>query len=263
MWIVHDINDVHNVSGNSELLFSDKRFFSVDLNMCGRKTLTRDMQSIIVELAIDDWQDDDFYPSYNIAPTQSSPILIGDGSSRIVRSMKWGLIPSWSKDESIGSKMINARSETLHEKPSFQNLIHQNRCVIIADGYFEWKRDSEGSQPFYIFHPENKLLPMAGLWTSWKSSASQIINSYTVITTSPKKEIRHIHNRMPAILNPMSIDEWIHCEKTPSGQALTNLVPTPKPLAFHPVSTFVNSPKNNSIDCIRSIRDSSTLGLFN
>ena len=230
--------------------------------MCGRKTLTRDMQSIIDELAIDEWHDDDFHPSFNIAPTQTSPILIGDGNSRIVKSMKWGLIPSWSKDESIGPKMINARSETLTEKPSFQSLINQNRCVVIADGYFEWKRKSDGSQPFYISHPENKLLPMAGLWTTWESTENEIIKSYTVITTAPQKEISHIHNRMPAILNPMAIDEWIHCEKTPSNQAMTNLVSMVKPLAFHPVSSFVNSPKNNTIDCIRSTQDSSTINLF-
>jgi putative SOS response-associated peptidase YedK len=230
--------------------------------MCGRKTLTRDMQSIIQELAIDEWHDDDFHPSFNIAPTQTSPILIGDGNSRIVRSMKWGLIPSWSKDESIGSKMINARSETIQEKPSFQNLINQNRCVVITDGYYEWNRRQDRSQPFYIFHPEKKLLPMAGLWTTWETTENEIIHSYTVITTSPQKEIRHIHNRMPAILNPMAIDEWIHCEKTPSNQAMTNLVSMVKPLAFHPVSSFVNSPKNNTIDCIRSTQDSSTINLF-
>ena len=230
--------------------------------MCGRKTLTRDMQSIIQELAIDEWQDDNFYPSYNIAPTQSSPILIGEGSSRIVRSMKWGLIPSWSKDESIGSKMINARSETIQEKPSFQNLINQNRCVVITDGYYEWNRRQDRSQPFYIFHPEKKLLPMAGLWTTWETTENEIINSYTVITTAPQKKISHIHNRMPAILNPMAIDEWIHCEKNPSNQAMTNLVSMVKPLAFHPVSSFVNSPKNNTIDCIRSTQDSSTINLF-
>ena len=230
--------------------------------MCGRKTLTRDMQSIIEELAIDEWHDDNFHPSYNIAPTQFSPILKGENQFRIVKKMKWGLIPGWSKDESIGSRMINARSETLQEKPSFQNLVHHNRCVVIADGYFEWKRESDGNQPFYIFHPENKLLPMAGLWTSWKSSESQIINSYTVITTSPQKGIAHIHNRMPVILNPMSIDEWIFCDVTSSNQAMANLAPYTKSLSFHPVSSFVNSPKNNSIDCVRSIKDTATLDLF-
>ena len=230
--------------------------------MCGRKTLTRDMQSIIEELAIDEWADDDFNPSFNIAPTQISPILIGEDNSRIVKPMQWGLIPHWAKDKSIGSKMINARSETILEKPSFQNLINQNRCVVITDGYFEWKRESDRNQPFYIFHPDKKLLPMAGLWTTWTSTDSQTIESYTVITTSPQKEIAHIHNRMPVILNPMTVDEWIHCETTPSNQAIVNLIPFTKSLVFHPVSTLMNSPKNNSLDCIRSIQDSSTLDLF-
>ena len=127
--------------------------------MCGRKTLTRDMQSIIEELAIEEWYDDNFHPSFNIAPTQTSPILLGDGKSRIVKPMKWGLVPSWSKDESIGSKMINARSETLTEKPSFQNLINQNRCVVIADGYFEWKRKSDAANLFIFPIPKTNSCP--------------------------------------------------------------------------------------------------------
>ena len=230
--------------------------------MCGRKTLTRDLQSIIEELAIDEYLDDGFEPSYNIAPTQLSPVLIGKNDSRLLRRMKWGLIPGWSKDEAIGSKMINARSESLLEKPSFQNLVHQHRCVVITDGYFEWKKGTEGSQPFYIFHPGKKLLPMAGLWTTWESSSSKIISSYTVITTIPQKSIAHIHNRMPVILNPTAIDEWIQCEKNTPVVAMTNLVPYPGNLLFYPVSTFMNSPKNNSKECIRSTKNYKTLDLF-
>ena len=111
--------------------------------MCGRKTLTRDVQSIIEEMAIEEWQDADLYtPSFNIAPTQSTPIMI-DHMGRNVKPMKWGLIPNWAKDESIGSKLINARSETLLQKPSFQNLVSQKRCVVITDGYYEWKKIQE------------------------------------------------------------------------------------------------------------------------
>ena len=231
--------------------------------MCGRKTLTRDLQSIIEELAIDEYLDDGFEPSYNIAPTQFSPVLIGKDDSRVLKRMKWGLIPSWSKDEDIGSKMINARSESLLEKPSFQNLVHQNRCVVITDGYFEWKKGNEESQPFYIFHPGKKLLPLAGLWTTWESSSSRMISSYTVITTNPQKAIAHIHNRMPVILNPTAIDEWIQCESHSPNQALSNLVPYSVPLSFYRVSTFMNSPKNNTRKCVRSIQDNSTLDLFN
>ena len=230
--------------------------------MCGRKTLTRDMQSIIEELAIDEWEEFEFNPSYNIAPTQITPILIGEENSRIVRAMKWGLVPRWAKDESIGGKMINARSETLLVKPSFQNLVDQQRCVVIADGYFEWKRGPEKNQPYYIFHPDQKLLPMAGLWTTWESSTRGQIHTYTVITTTPQPGIAHIHNRMPVILNPISIDEWIQCKKYSSHQAMENLIPYPKSLSFYPVSPLMNTPKFNTSDCIVSIQDSSTLDLF-
>ena len=231
--------------------------------MCGRKTLTQSMQSIIEELAIDEWNAKDISPSYNIAPTQSSPILIGENNSRIVKEKKWGLIPRWAKDESIGLKMINARSETILEKPSFQNLVHYNRCVVLADGYFEWKRESNKNQPFFIFHPDQKLIPMAGLWSMWESSDSKIINSYTVITTSPQKEISHIHNRMPVILNSITIDEWIQCESHSPNQVLSNLVPYSVPLSFYPVSTFMNSPKNNTRKCVQPIKNNFTLDLFN
>lgn len=230
--------------------------------MCGRKTLTRDMQSIIEELAIEEWEDDSYLPSYNIAPTQVTPILLHQEDSRVVKPMKWGLIPSWSKDESIGSKMINARVETLTEKPSFQNLVHQHRCVVIADGYYEWKRTQDGNQPYYISHPDNKLLPMAGLWTTWTNQSGGNLHSYTVITTTPQSAISHIHNRMPVILNPMAIDDWIQCETVSPNQALQTLMPYAKALSYHPVSTLMNSPNQNSKECIRSVQDASTLNLF-
>ena len=121
--------------------------------MCGRKTLTRDIQSIIQELAINEWVDPDSYSlSYNIAPTQRSPILIFENSQRVVKQMQWGLIPKWSKDQTIGSKLINARAETLLEKPSFQHLVPTQRCVVLADGYYEWKRSNSRAIPYYIFH---------------------------------------------------------------------------------------------------------------
>ena len=137
--------------------------------MCGRKTLSRDIKSIIEEMNIEEWQDSDIYqPRYNIAPTQYSPVII-DKVVRHAKLMRWGLIPNWSTDSSIGSKLINARSETLLQKPSFQNLVPSRRCIVISDGYFEWKRTSNRSKPYYIYHSEEKLLPMAGLWDIWKN----------------------------------------------------------------------------------------------
>ena len=121
--------------------------------MCGRKTLSRDIKSVIEEMNIEEWQDSDLYqPRFNIAPSQYSPVII-DKVVRHAKLMRWGLIPNWATDFSIGSKLINARSETLLQKPSFQNLVPSRRCVVISDGYFEWKRTSGRSIPYYIHHP--------------------------------------------------------------------------------------------------------------
>ena len=224
--------------------------------MCGRKTLTKDKKTIIEELLIDEWQDDNYEPSFNIAPTQNCPVLISMENSRIIKSMKWGLVPNWSKNRSIGSKMINARSETILEKVSFKNLVRTNRCVVISDGYYEWKRYGHGKKPFYIHHPEHKLLLMAGLWTSWGSS-SDAISTYTVITTTPQKQIAHIHNRMPVILELSQIDNWLKPSKGNKISAqLDCLRPFIGKLIYHPVSSFVNSPKNNERDCILAKKNS-------
>ncbi|MDP6532634.1 MAG: SOS response-associated peptidase [Candidatus Marinimicrobia bacterium] len=219
--------------------------------MCGRKTLTRDMQSIIEELAIEEWMNpESYFPSYNIAPTQLSPIL-GYSGKRIVKQMRWGLIPSWAKDKSIGSKMINARSESLLEKPSFRNLVSRNRCIVIADGYYEWHREGDKKTPYYIHHPDRKLLPLAGLCDTWKNEDGEKILSYTVITTEPTLDIAFIHDRMPVILKPTDIDQWIQHSSQSVNEALELLQPYPEPLNHHSVSTFVNSPKNNSEQCIQ------------
>ena len=233
--------------------------------MCGRKTLTRDIQSIIEELTIEEWEDHDRYiPSYNIAPAQFSPIMTQGVKYRIVRPMKWGLIPSWSKDKTMGKKLINARSETIMEKPSFQNLVYQNRCVVISEGYYEWQRMgiNNKKQPVYIFHPKGRLLPMAGLWSAWTSSTGKELLTYTVITTTPNKSISHIHNRMPVILHLRDLDTWLGSNQTQIYEAMDLLIPYRGDLGFHPVSTMVNSPNNNSSECIRPLTDGSTLNMF-
>jgi putative SOS response-associated peptidase YedK len=220
--------------------------------MCGRKTLTKDMQSIIEELAIEEWENPDNYlPNYNIAPTQNSPILI-DSGKRIVKPMRWGLIPSWAKDEKFGARMINARIETLTEKPSYRNLLPKNRCVVIADGYYEWKREGDKNKPFYFKDHGGKLLPMAGLYDVWNHPDGYLVPSYTVITKEAQKDIASIHNRMPIILPQSHLDEWLKTESFSTAEALdfarnTNLV-----LEKYPVSSLVNSVKNNSPDCILS-----------
>jgi len=219
--------------------------------MCGRKTLTKDMQSIIEELAIEEWENPDNYlPNYNIAPTQNSPILIDNGK-RIIKTMRWGLMPSWAKDDKFGAKMINARIETLTEKPSYRNLVSSNRCIVITDGYYEWKKEGDRKIPFYIKNPDNKLLTMAGLYDVWKDPKGKLIPTYTVITKASEDIIAEIHGRMPVILPQAHLDIWIKTEMASSTEAI-ELAKTAKPkLEKYPVSTFVNSVRNNSRDCIK------------
>ena len=212
------------------------------------------MFSIIEELAIDEWQDpDNYFPSYNVAPTQIAPVLVYNGK-RIVTPMRWGLIPHWSKEPARGAGIINARAETIMEKPSFKYLIYRNRCVVITDGYYEWKKTDDKRQPYYIHHPDKQLLPMAGLWDMWHAPDGKAVLSYTVITTIPRPELAHIHNRMPVVLNHDDISQWIDLKQHTVKSIIPLLKPYDSTLSVHPVSPMVNSPKNNHIDCITPLK---------
>ena len=227
--------------------------------MCGRKTLSKGITSIIEEMNIEDWQAHDYKPNYNIFPTNFSPVLINDKLKK-TKMMRWGFVPPWSKNDQIGSKIINARLETILENPSFSGLVKSNRCVVLADGYYEWTK--QHSQPYYITHKKNKILPLAGLWTTWQSSNSSTISTYTVITTSPVKSISHLHNRMPFILDDSNIDKWINCNQFTISECL-DYIPLEKPsLKFYTVSKIVNSPKNNSIQNIREEKPNEILNFF-
>lgn len=211
------------------------------------------MQSIIEELAIQEWEDPDNYaPSYNIAPTQTSPILIDDGMRRI-KPMRWGLISSWSKDMSFGARMINARAETIAEKPSFRGLLPRKRCIVIADGYYEWQKTAAGKQPHFIQRNGGGILPMAGLWDMWINQDWKPVFSYTIITTTPQPDLSFIHDRMPVILGKDKLDHWLKTQEHPPGEVLPLLNPTRDKMAAWPVSTLVNSPANNNPGCQRPL----------
>jgi len=192
----------------------------------------------------------DWSPSYNIAPSQITPVLIFDESRRIL-PMQWGLIPFWAKDKKIGYKMINARAETLTEKRSYKNLLKRRRCIAITDGYFEWQKKNGSKEPFYIYRKNNEFLSMAALWDQWKSGDGQLLNTYTVVTTKPQANISHIHDRMPAIIPRENLDIWLRTDEFKPEEALKLLQPYGENLEFYPVSKAVNSPKNNSPECIR------------
>ncbi len=225
--------------------------------MCGRKTLTKDKTEIIKEYLQDETQAKfDWTPSYNIAPGQTTPILTYQNQRKIL-SMQWGLIPHWAQDKKIGYKMINARSETLDKKKSYAPLLKHNRCIVITDGYYEWKKQSSGKQPYFIYRNNQDFMPMAGLWSQWKSPRGKTINTYTVITTTPQQNIAHIHNRMPVILNAGTIDQWLKADKKNSQDLL---IPYQEDLNYYPVTPKMNKPMYNSPKCLeRYSPDSLTL----
>ena len=229
--------------------------------MCGRKTLTKDKTEIIKEYLVNTGNAKfDWTPSFNIAPSQISPILIYNGE-RTILPMQWGLIPHWAKDKKIGYKMINARSESLMVKKNYAPLMKDQRCIIITDGYFEWKSGKSGKIPYFIFRENWDFISMAGLWSKWQSDSGEILDTYTLITTEPQQGISHIHNRMPAIIHKEYLNIWLNHEKYSQEKALKLLKPFDGKLLYHPVSNFMNNPRNNSPKCIEKY-EQGNLSLF-
>ena len=237
-----------------------KEIFNYIANMCGRKTLTKNKRAIIEELMIDDWQIEDYLPSYNISPTQHSIVMIQANGSNIAKRMKWGLIPNWSKNDSFSSKMINARLETLRSKPSFKDLIYKKRCIVPSNGYYEWKQNGPNKNAYFINRKDNRLLLFAGLWTLWPSPSGSVY-TYTIITTKAQQDIAHIHNRMPVILDKSKIDKWINIENR-SFEIQEAISQSKESLDHYQVSNFVNSPNNNSKRCITPFKEPVNLNLF-
>ena len=213
--------------------------------MCGRFVNTNKIEDLVEQfnIDIDSANELSISKSYNICPTQYSPVIFEDTVQRKIEMMHWGLIPSWSRDKQFSSNMINARFETIKEKPSFKNLINTNRCIIIASGYFEWVQAESNKQPYYIYNNE-KLLPMAGLWTKWKD-----ILSFTIITRNAHERLRPIHHRMPLVLDANGIDSYLSNDISfDESYTISNSY-----LRYHKVSTKVNSTLNNDETCIDSI----------
>ena len=228
--------------------------------MCGRKTLSMSKREIIEQLMVDEWQAEDYTPSYNIAPTQNSVVLVQERGYNIVRSMRWGLIPAWSKNELYGSKMINARIETVTAKPSFKNLIPKNRCIVLSDGYYEWKQSGGRKVPFFIQRKGGGLMFFAGLWTTWSMSSKRIF-TYTILTTKAQGDVSAIHNRMPILLDKPKVEMWTNLDNQFS-EIQQELSKFKNRFSYYQVSDFVNSPKNNSMECIAPFEAPVNLNLF-
>ena len=168
-----------------------------------------------------------------------------------LEAFRWGLIPAWAKEEKIGSRMINARAETLAEKPSFKNAYKHRRCLVPADGFYEWKKEGRVKIPYFVRLKSEKAFAFAGLWDVWKSKAGERIFSFTIVTTSPNPLLSEIHNRMPVILSPEAYDTWLDSEPVDRRELRHLLVayPAEKMEAFV-VSSRVNSPTNDDSETI-------------
>ena len=191
-------------------------------------------------------------PRYNIAPSQSIAVVrhLPGENFRHLDMLRWGLIPHWAKDMKIGYRLINARSETLAQKPSFRTAFKKQRCLIVADGFYEWKHSGKTKQPYFVNLNTGNVFGFAGLWESWKSPDGNIVESCTIITTSPNELIREIHDRMPVILHPEQYETWL--QDSPSVHTLQQLLmPYPADeMEIFRVSSEVNSPQNDSPTCL-------------
>ncbi len=217
--------------------------------MCGRFTLALDPDEI--EAAFELSAPKDWTARYNVAPTQ--PIaVIANAANRKIEVFRWGLIPGWASDIKIGSRMINARAETLAEKPSYRTALKKRRCLVLADGFYEWKKDKKGKTPMYIQLKGGKPFAFAGLWEVWKSAdKKETIKSCTIITTEPNALMSDIHDRMPVILSPKAYDLWLAADEMTADQLLPLLKPFPtSQMKAVAVSTLVNSPAADVPECI-------------
>ena len=233
--------------------------------MCGRFTFTSD--SGLLQQFFPDFEiPSDMSPRYNITPTQNVVVITNvqdesetDAGKKKVEFCQWGLIPSWAKDEKIGSKMINARSETLSEKPSFRNAYKRRRCLILADGYYEWQQvpGDKLKQPVYIRFKSKNPFAFAGLWEKWQTNWMEIpLRTCTIITCPPNPLLKNIHHRMPVILPPDAYGQWLDPNEKLQEELQPLLVPYHgEEMEAYAVSRLVNRPTNDSSECIAPMSD--------
>jgi putative SOS response-associated peptidase YedK len=224
--------------------------------MCGRYALYTDVY---------EWSDLGFvwpfeegwsWPSnYNVAPSSFAPVVL-NLEQPIIARYRWGLVPSWSKDPAMGHRLINARAETITEKPAFREAFKRRRCVVVANGFFEWQKKGQKRIPFYIKPRLSALLGFAGLWEHCTMPSGERLNTFTIMTTLPNQLMAPIHNRMPAILAPEHFNEWLQPTPKDLDRLRSFLAPYPEEkLEAYPVSQFVNNPANNAAECIQSLGD--------
>ncbi len=221
--------------------------------MCGRYTLSTppDLIAEFLELA----EAPEVGPRYNIAPTQEAPIVrfSPDRGGRHAALARWGLVPFWAKDPAIGNRMINARAETAAEKPAFRSSFRKRRCIVVADGFYEWKKVAGPKQPYLLRPRGGPLFALAGLWDRW-GRGEEALETYAILTTEPNGVVAPIHRRMPAVLSPEHWAAWLDPELEDPARVGAMLGPCPEEwIEALPVSTYVNNPANDSPRCVEPL----------
>ncbi len=215
--------------------------------MCGRYTQHQSTDQIVIRFEVDSVLHETT-PRYNIAPTQRAPVVLQArvGSGRVLDAFKWGLIPSWAKDPTIGNRLLNARAETAAEKPSFRSALSRRRCLLPADGYYEWQAVGKAKQPLYYHFIDTDLFAFAGLWETWNSPEGEAVHSFTILTTEPNSLAAVAHDRMPVILGREDEALWLDPEVTDVNRILHLMRPAEaERMAVYPVSPRVNKPADD------------------
>lgn len=217
--------------------------------MCGRYTLRTPDDSLVERFKIDEYPSS-ILPSYNIAPTQEVAAVVEEDEERKLELLRWGLIPSWAKDPEIGSRMINARGETVSETPSFRKAFKARRCLILADGFYEWQKIDNGKQPYHVRMKDASPFAFAGLWEISNGDGDGI-RTCAIITTEPNDLMSEIHHRMPVILHPDDYEMWLDPSFEEKGPLSALLKPYPDyAMETYPVSRRVNRPTNDEPGCV-------------
>ncbi|HSR43265.1 MAG TPA: SOS response-associated peptidase [Longimicrobiales bacterium] len=225
--------------------------------MCGRYSLATTTDELVEVFDVAEAPAFDFgLPRWNIAPTQDVPTLVLGREGRRLGPLRWGLVPFWADDPSIGNRLINARSETAHEKPAFREAFPRRRCLVPADGFYEWKRPPEGKgprTPYWIHAADGHLLTLAGLWERWRPPEGEPLHTFTILTTRANRWMEPIHGRMPVVVAPEDRNAWMDRD-TPVEAARELLGPAPEGLlAAREVSTHVNKPENDDPACVEPV----------
>ena len=219
--------------------------------MCGRYSLTTPEDQLVEVFDVPPLSFD-YRARYNIAPSQNVPVVASDRRGTRLGLLRWGFVPVWADNPSIGSRMINARAETLRNKPAFKRAVISRRCLVPADGFYEWTAEGDRKVPYWIHSPDREPMGFAGVWERWQLPGTEPIHSMAIITVDANDRIRDLHDRMPAIVPAADRKAWLDVE-TPIVDALGLLKPFDGELEAYPVSTLVNSPANDEPGCIEPV----------